>query len=143
MTREDTPFEIGRACVLREGRDVCIMAIGLMVAPALEAAEVLAGEGIQAEVVNMSSIKPLDRDYIRSASARFRSIVTAEEHSVLGGLAGAVSECIAGHGGANFAAVGVEDRFGKSGSPQALFQEYGLTAEHIAQACRESLKGQV
>ena len=143
VTREDTPFEIGRACVLREGRDVCIMAIGLMVAPALEAAEVLAGEGIQAEVVNMSSIKPLDRDYIRSASARFRSIVTAEEHSVLGGLAGAVSECIAGRGGANFAAVGVEDRFGKSGSPQALFQEYGLTAEHIAQACRESLKGQV
>jgi len=141
VTRESTPFEIGKASVLREGRDVCIMAIGLMTAPALEAAEMLAQEGIQAEVVNMSSIKPLDRDYVLAANTRFRSIVTAEEHSVIGGLAGAVAECIAGQAGARFAAVGVEDRFGRSGTPQALFQAYGLTAEHIAQACRESLKG--
>lgn len=142
VTRESTPFEVGKASVLREGRDICIMAIGLMVVPALKAAEALSQEGIQAEVTNMCSIKPMDQDYVLSANARFQSIITVEEHSVIGGLAGAVAESIAGHSGARFTAVGVEDRFGKSGTPQALFHAYGLTAEHIVQVCRESLNRQ-
>lgn len=139
VTAEDTPFEIGKASVLRKGTDVCIMAIGLLVAPALEAAERLAEEGISAEVVNMSSIKPIDKGYIAEANGRFKAIVTAEEHSVIGGLGGAVAECLAGHPGAAFGMVGVEDQFGTSGTPQALFERYGLTAEHIAEVCKRCL----
>lgn len=139
ITQESAPFEIGKATVLRKGTDVCIMAIGLMVAPALEAAEQLSREGISAEVANLCSIKPLDTQYVLAANTRFQGIVTAEEHSIIGGLAGAVAECLAGHPGARFAAVGVEDKFGKSGTPQALFQAYGLTAEHIAEVCRNTL----
>ncbi|WP_368234205.1 transketolase family protein [Anaerotruncus rubiinfantis] len=141
VTAIDTPFVPGKATVLREGRDVCIMAIGLLVAPALEAAEKLIEMGISAEVVNMSSIKPIDRSYILEANRRFRGIVTAEEHSVIGGLGSAVAEVLAGNVGANFAMVGVEDCFGKSGTPHALFMQYGLTAENIIQKCVQTVKG--
>ena len=142
VTQEAVPFKIGKATVLQEGKDVCIIAIGLMVAPALKAAEQLSEEGISAEVVDLCSIKPLDTQYIRSANIRFAGIVTAEEHSVIGGLAGAVAECLVGHPGARVASVGVEDQFGMSGTPQALFQAYGLTAEHIAEVCRNVLRQQ-
>ena len=97
--------------------------------------------GISAEVVNMSSIKPIDRSYILEANRRFRGIVTAEEHSVIGGLGSAVAEVLAGNVGANFAMVGVEDCFGKSGTPHALFMQYGLTAENIIQKCVQTVKG--
>ena len=139
VTKPDTPFAAGGSVVLRRGWDVCIMAVGLMLPLALEAAQQLAGEGIGAEVVSMYSIKPIDRDYILDANRRFGGIVTAEEHSVIGGLGSAVAEVIAGQSGARFARVGVEDRFGRSGKPEQLFEAYGLTAGHIAQKCRETL----
>lgn len=135
VTDNNSPFEIGKANVLREGNDVCIIAIGLMLPLALEAADKLADRGISAEVVNMSSIKPIDIKYIQKANRRFKAIVTAEEHSVIGGLGSAVAEVIAGEAGAKFDMVGVRDTFGKSGSPEALFVSYGLTAEKIATKC--------
>lgn len=139
VTSPDAKFEIGKASVLRSGKDVCIMAIGLMLPHALAAAELLEKNGVSAEVVNMCSIKPIDREYVMAANRSFKAIVTAEEHSVLGGLGGAVAELIAGTCGAKFGRVGVQDRFGRSGTPEALFEAYGLTAENIAEKCRELL----
>ncbi len=139
LTAEDTPFLIGKATVLKKGTDVCIMAAGLMVPLALEAAKRLKEEGISAEIVNMGTIKPIDREYILEANRKFKGIVTAEEHSVIGGLGSAVAEVTAGRGGAKFAMVGVEDQFGRSGKPEELFYAYGLTAENIAGKCRQVL----
>ncbi|MCD8122539.1 MAG: transketolase family protein [Clostridiales bacterium] len=133
ITGRDAPFVIGKASVLRKGEDVCIMATGLLVNIALEAAEQLHRHGISAEVANISSIKPIDRNYILDANRKFRAIVTAEEHSVIGGLGSAVADVLAGHPGAAFAKIGVEDKFGKSGTPDELFLEYGLTKEHIVE----------
>ena len=135
LTDAGTPFEIGKAQVLREGSDVCVMATGLMVAHAMEAARRLQVRGISCEVANIATIKPIDRAYILSANERFRAIVVAEEHSVLGGLGGAVAEVLAGHTGAAFGQVGIEDRFGRSGTPEQLFEAYGLTPEHIEKTC--------
>ncbi len=132
VTDPDAPFVPGRAAVLREGADAAIFACGLMVGPALEAAKLLEAEGISAAVLNFHTIKPIDREAILSWNSQVKAIVTAEEHFITGGLGSAVAEVIAGHPGAAFDRVGVEDRFGQSGKPEALFESYGLTAECIA-----------
>lgn len=131
VTDEDSPFIPGKANVLRDGADAAIFATGLMVSRALKAAELLEREGISAAVLNFHTIKPIDREAILSYNGRVKAIVTAEEHFTTGGLGSAVAEILAGHAGAGFARVGVEDRFGQSGKPDALFEEYGLTAENI------------
>ncbi len=131
VTDEDSPFIPGKANVLRDGADAAIFATGLMVSRALKAAELLEREGISAAVLNFHTIKPIDREAILSYNGRVKAIVTAEEHFTMGGLGSAVAEILAGHAGAGFARVGVEDRFGQSGKPDALFEEYGLTAENI------------
>lgn len=139
-TQEDTPFIPGKGNVMREGGDVALIATGLMVPEALAAAKLLEAEGVQATVVNMHTIKPIDAELVRSVAERCGAVVTAEEHSVIGGLGSAVAEVLAGHSAAKFARVGIQDKFGKSGKPTELFQEYGLTAENIAAQARNLLK---
>lgn len=128
------PFELGRAQVLREGRDLAFVATGIMVGAALEAAELLAREGVQASVINMHTIKPLDRELLVEAARQTGAIVTAEEHSIIGGLGGAVAEILGEEYPVPFLRVGVKDVFGESGSPRALLQKYGLTAENLVAA---------
>ena len=132
ITDENSPFVPGKANVLRDGTDAAIFANGLLVGPALKAAELLAAEGISAAVLNFHTVKPIDREAILAYNSKVRAIVTAEEHFAEGGLGSAVAEVLAGHPGAGFDRVGVEDRFGQSGLPDQLFEEYGLTAENIA-----------
>lgn len=137
---ESYHFELGRAVTLREGKDATIIATGLMVARALEAAEQLAQEGVQVRVVNMHTIKPLDVQAVVSAANETGCIVTAEEHSVIGGLYSAVSEAMVGAGvSCPVAAVAIMDAFGQSGPANALLEHYGLTASAIAQKARDCL----
>lgn len=137
---DDYKFQPGKSVTLREGGDVAIMACGLMVSKALEAAELLAAQGIEATVVNMSSIKPIDKEAIVKYAKECGAIVTAEEHSVIGGLGSAVAEVTAQSAPCKLAFVGVEDRFGQSGKPQDLLEEYGLTPEKIAEKAQGLLK---
>lgn len=131
-TAEDTPFVPGKANVMRDGSDVAIFTAGLMVPKALEAADLLAARGVSAAVVNFHTIKPLDAETVLAYAGKCRAIVTAEEHSVIGGLGSAVAEVLAGHSAVKFDRVGIQDRFGQSGTPAALFEEYGLTGQNIA-----------
>lgn len=139
ITTADTPFIPGKANVMREGKDVCIISCGLMIPKALEAADRLKEEGISAAVVNMHTIKPIDADTILKMNESCRAIVTLEEHSVIGGLGSAVAEVLAGHAGAKFARIGIQDKFGKSGKPDQLFEAYGLTAENVMAKSKELL----
>lgn len=131
ITETSTPFIPGKANVMKDGEDVCIIAAGLMVPEALEAAKLLEAEGIHAAVVNMHTIKPIDSECILSMAKKCKAIVTAEEHSIIGGLGSAVAEVLVGNSDVKFARVGIQDKFGKSGKPADLFKEYGLTAENI------------
>ena len=140
LTDESTPFVPGKANIMREGGDVAIIAMGLMVEEALKAADLLAAEGICATVVNMHTVKPLDKETVLAVAEKCGAVVTAEEHSVIGGLGSAVAEVLAGNSSAKFARVGIEDRFGQSGTPAELFADYGLTAENIAENARRLVK---
>ena len=129
----DYRFEIGKGVMLEDGTDVTIAATGLTVHLALEARELLAEQGISARVLNIHTIKPLDTDILLKAAKETGAIVTAEEHSVIGGFGAAVCEALAGEYPVPVRRVGVQDRFGKSGTVPALLEEYGLTAAHIAE----------
>ena len=126
----DYKFELGKGVELRTGSDVSIIATGLMVGKALEAAEKLADEGINARVINIHTIKPIDEEIIIKAAMETGAIVTAEEHYIMGGLGSAVSEVVCAAAPCPVKIIGT-DRFGKSGKPAELFEEYGLTAENI------------
>jgi transketolase len=135
LYQPDQRFEVGRAATLRNGNDVAIIACGLMVSKALEAADILIAQGIEARVIDMFSIKPLDLEAIACAAADCGAIVTAEEHSIIGGLGGAVAEAVTSAGKCvPVERTGVADKFGKSGKPDQLLEAYGLTAESVAQA---------
>lgn len=127
-------FEWGKAEVLRQGADVSIFATGIMTAKALDAAETLAKQGIQAEVINVHTIKPLDEETVIASAKKTGKVVTAEEHSIIGGLGSAVAEVLARQCPTKQAFVGVQDSFGESGSPNDLLEKYGLTAEDIVKA---------
>jgi len=133
ITPEGAPFIPGKSVLVRDGKDVTIIACGIMVAKAVEAAKMLEEKQISARVINMSSIKPIDEEAIVKAAMETKGIVTCEEHSVVGGLGGAVAEVLAKRAPAHIAMVGVEDTFGESGTADALLEKYGLTAAHIAQ----------
>ncbi len=139
ITTPETPFIPGKANILKDGNDVCIISAGLMIPEALKAAKLLEDEGISATVVNMHTIKPIDADTILEMNKKCKVIVTAEEHSIIGGLGSAVAEVLAGHSGARFERIGIPDKFGKSGKPAELFEEYGLTAENIVKKCKAIL----
>lgn len=132
-------FAIGTAPVLRDGDDVAIAACGVMVSRALAAADTLAAEGISARVLNCSTLKPLDEPAIVAAARETGAIVTAEEHTVHGGLGGAVCEVTAAHHPVPVERVGLRDCYGESGSPEALLEKYGLTAAAIASAARRAV----
>lgn len=133
---EDYRFEIGKGEVLRQGKDVAIIATGIMVAKALAAAKQLAEEGIEATVVNIHTIKPLDEALIIEVAKKTGRIVTAEEHSVIGGLGSAVCEVLAKNHPTKVAMVGVKDIFGTSGKPAHLLEAYGLTETEIMKAVK-------
>lgn len=129
-------FELGKGEVVKEGKDVSIIATGIMVAKALEAAETLKSEGIDAEVINISTIKPLDNELVLASAKKTGKVVTAEEHSIIGGLGSAVCELLAEEYPVKVTRIGVKDCFGQSGSPAALLEHYGLTAADIVKACK-------
>jgi transketolase len=135
-----TKFEIGKGVILHEGTDVTIIATGFMVHRALEAARALASEGVSARVVNIHTIKPLDKDLIRSCAAQTRGIVTAEEHSVTGGLGSAVAETLATCRPSPMAFVGVENTFTETGDYESLLTKYGLTAGNIVEKAKKLVK---
>jgi len=124
-------FEWGKGIQLRDGKDVTIIATGIMVGLALKAAEILKAEGISARVINIHTIKPLDTEIVIKAAKETGAIVTAEEHNIIGGLGGAVAETICENYPCIVKRVGVEDKFGHSGKVPALLEMYGLTAENI------------
>ena len=133
-------FELGKGVTLRDGGDLTIIANGLMVQKALQAAELLAAEGVSARVIDMHTIKPLDEELVRKAAEETGCIVTAEEHSVVGGLGGAVCEFVSGVCPVPVLRHGVNDEFGRSGTANAVLEYFGLTAEGIAEKARQALK---
>ncbi|MGN0641667.1 MAG: transketolase family protein [Huintestinicola sp.] len=133
-------FELGKGIQLKDGSDVTIIATGLMVNEAMNAAEALAAEGISARVINIHTIKPIDRDIIIKAAKETGVIVTAEEHSVIGGLGSAVAEVVTECCPVPVIKVGVNDVFGHSGPAVDLLKEFGLSAENIAEKVKEALK---
>ena len=136
---EDYKFEVGKSVELKEGNDVTIIATGLMVAEALEAYELLKKEGINARVINMHTIKPLDNEAVIKAAKETGAIVTAEEHSVIGGLGGAVSELLSEEYPVPVLKLGVYDTFGHSGPAPKLLDEYGLRAVNIAEKAKKAI----
>jgi len=136
---EDYKFEIGKVNVLKEGTDVAIMANGLMVSMALEAAEELATEGISVSVVNVASVKPLDEETIVRVAKQTKAVVTAEEHSIIGGLGSAIAEVLGESLPTPMVRVGLKDTFGESGKPQELLEKYGLTKVNLIKAVHEVL----
>ncbi len=137
---EDYKFKIGKAHVFHEGGDAAIIATGIMVAEALTARDLLKAEGIDAGVINMSTIKPLDADAVIAAAKRCGAIVTAEEHSIIGGLGGAVAEVIAESAPVPMKRIGVKDLFGTSGDQEGLLKHYGMSASDIVAAVKEVIK---
>ncbi len=135
----DRQFVVGKADRLREGKDATIIANGVMLLEAMTAAEELAKSGRQVRVVNISTIKPIDAEEIAAAAKETGAIVTAEEHSVIGGLGSAVAEVVVRSCPVPMEFVGIQDRFGQSGSPGALMREYGLTSQDIVKALEKVL----
>lgn len=138
--RKGYTFEIGKGVLLREGKDVTIVATGLCVNESLEAAEYLAKEGIDAEVINIHTIKPLDEKILERSARKTKKVVTVEEHSVLGGLGGAVTESLSSNFPVPVLRIGIQDTFGESGPASELIKKYGIDAESIGSKVRDFLK---
>lgn len=136
---EDYPFEIGKANVLREGKDAAVFACGLMVNEALEAAKLLSAEGIEISVINVHTIKPIDAECVTKYAEKCGNVITVEEHSVIGGLGDAVADVLMGKVCCKFRKIGVNDQFGQSGKAADVLREYGLTADQIAVKIKEAL----
>lgn len=139
ITDADAPFVIGKGRVMREGSDVTLIGCGMMVAKALEAADALAEEGVSAAVIDMSTIKPIDRELIVEWAKKTGAIVTAEEHNIIGGLGSAVAEVLVEEALVPMERVGIEDVFGESGTGGELVEKYRLTAEHIVEKAKRAM----
>ncbi len=140
VNEENYKFELGKGATLREGKDVTIIATGLMVARAMEAANILAADGIDARVINIHTIKPIDKDIIIKASKETGCIITCEEHSVIGGLYSAVSEVVCQEAPCKVVPVAVMDTFGKSGPAKELLDVFGLNATSIVEKVKANIK---
>ena len=138
--RPDYKFELGKGVLLREGRDVTIIASGITVASALEAAEKLEADGISAEVINIHTIKPLDEELVVASAKKTGKVVTAEEHSVIGGLGSAVCDCLCEKCPIPVLKIGMQDVFGESGPAGALVEKYGLDGKGIYEAVKKFVK---
>ena len=136
---EGYKFELGKGALLRDGKDVAIIANGMMVQEALKAAEMLAAEGIAARVIDMHTIKPLDEEIVKKAAEETGAIVVSEEHNVIGGLGAAIAEYCAENCPVPVVKHGVNDEFGRSGVAPAVLQAYGLTAEVIAEKAKKAI----
>lgn len=136
---EQSRFQVGKGMTLRQGRDVTIIANGLLVFEALRAAEQLAGGGVQAAVVDLHTVKPLDQDLILAQARATGALVTAEEHQIWGGLGSAVARVVAEGYPVPMEFVAIQDTYAESGTPEELFEKYGLTAKHIVQAVERVL----
>jgi len=137
VTTDDSPFSIGKGLVLRDGKDVAILACGIMVGIALQAARYLLERDISVKVINMHTIKPLDEQLVVEAAQETGAIATVEEHSILGGLGGAVAEVISRSAPVPLERIGIEDRFAESGQPDELLEKYGLSVEHIVSVVKQ------
>lgn len=137
ITPRERPFEIGRAYALRDGTDVTLISTGVQTTRTLEAADLLAAEGISACVLHVPTIKPLDEDAIVEAARRTGRVVTAEDHSIIGGLGSAVAETLSERYPVPVRRVGLRDVFGESGPNGALLEKYGLTAQHVVNAVHD------
>ena len=140
LTDESTPFEFGKGVVLHDGGDAAIIACGVMVYEALVASEVLGKQGIDCRVINLHTIKPIDRELIIRTARECGAIVTAEEHQVYGGMGSAVAEVLVSHVPVPQEFVAVMDRFGQSGQPDELLRAFGLKSEDIVVAVKRVLK---
>lgn len=136
---EEMPFEIGKANVLREGKDAAVFACGLMVNEALEAARLLSAEGVEISVINVHTIKPIDAACVTAYAEKCGNVITVEEHSVIGGLGDAVADVLMGKVNCAFRKIGINDQFGQSGKAADVLREYGLTADQIAAKIKETL----
>jgi len=136
---ENYKFEIGKGTQIREGNDVAIIATGMMVQKAIEASKTLENQGISARVINISTIKPIDRELIIKAAKETKGIVTAEEHSIIGGLGAMVSQVVCGECPTMIKMVGIKDTFGESGTPDELMKKYKLTSEAIIEEVNKIL----
>lgn len=139
ITKETDPFKIGKANVLKDGKDVAIFACGQMVWEALLAYEALKKEGVSARVINMHTPKPIDKDCIIKCAKETGAIVTAEEHTIAGGFGSAIAEVVVEACPVPIKFVGVRDRFGASGEPDELFEHFGLKAKHIVSAAKAAI----
>ena len=140
FTDENTPFTVGKANVLKEGKDVTIITFGLMIDEALKAYESLLNDDISTTIINMHTIKPIDKDIIVKYGNKSKLLLTVEEHSIIGGLGSAVAEVLAEENiNVKFKRIGVNDVFGQSGSPKELFKEYGLTSDHIIKEVKNNI----
>lgn len=137
ITTAKTPFEIGKAYVYREGKDITLLATGTMTYHAMVAAEVLAKDGIDAEVIHVPTIKPLDEETVLRSIRKTGKAITAEEAQINGGFGGAIAELLAENHPVPLKRIGMQDHFGESGAPEELMQHFGLTATHIAMAAHE------
>ncbi len=137
--KEDYEFEIGKGIEVKEGQDVTIIATGIMVDKALKAREDLLKEGISARVIDIHTIKPIDKDIIIKATKETKAIVTVEEHNILGGLGSAVAEVVVENSPVPMKMIGINDTFGESGKPDQLLEKYGLTSENIFNKVKELL----
>jgi len=137
VTSEETEFEIGKGYILKEGKDATLIGCGMTIFEILKAADILASENIDAEVINMSSIKPIDRDLILKSASKTRRIFTCEEHSIIGGLGSAVLETLEEKRDVFVKRIGIRDCFGESGLPEELFEKYGLSATKITEKVKK------
>ncbi len=140
LTKEKDPFKLGKASILRKGGDLTIVACGHMTCRALEASDILSKEGIEARVLNLHTIKPIDKSAIISAAEDTKALVTCEEHTVMGGMGSAVCEVLAEECPASVEMVGVRNRFGESGEPDELMKAFGLESKDIVKAAKKALK---
>ena len=134
------PFEMGKGVVLKEGRDGVLFTCGIMKEHAIEAVDLLAGEGIDLSLVTFHTIKPFDESLAREFAAKNKHVFTLEEHSIIGGLGDTVASAVIGHGVETFHKIGINDVFGQSGKPADLLKEYGLTGPQIAENIKSHLK---
>jgi transketolase len=140
ITKDSDEFTIGKANVMRDGKDVTVIACGLMVHEALQASNTLAGEDIDVRVLNMHTIKPVDREAIIESAQETGAIVTAEEHQMAGGLGSAVAEVVTMNSPVPMEMIAVNDSFGESGDPEELLKKYHLKDSDIAEAIRKVIK---
>lgn len=139
VNAEDYVFEIGKGVVLREGQKVAVIATGILVQEALKAADILKEEGILVTVVNIHTIKPIDKDLLIELAKTHDVLLTCEEHNVQGGMGSAVAEVVSQHHPVKISMLGIEDTFGESGTPAALMEKYGITYKHVLDRIRKLL----